>query len=378
MNKKFAIIFILLMLLTNNLIFAAGTIDYSIPAPTNVTLASDGTVTWVANTTSSVKYNKFRIRLLKRSATTDESSSTTTYTYSDYGSIKSCDGDERSYDMNIGSAGVYRVKVQAVNADGNYSTWTESTVDVAVSSDETSGGISTKGGYNWSTGGPYVNNNGNTNLFIGPDGSVSYSSNNYNNGYYSNANNQSGLNIYDKNSFNQAQVVSTPGNGYVNPNQYQGPNASSYTNNNYNSYSGSNKIPLTATNIEVGWHVNNSGKFYYQGNGNYIKNSWALIDDLYYRFDPYGYILVAEWFKDETNNCWYLLGTDGRMLVDWQFVSGKWYYLNPIRGTGYGILYTDAIVTINGKNYAFNSNGELIINSWYNGSYYGPDGARVS
>ena len=61
-----------------------------------------------------------------------------------------------------------------------------------------------------------------------------------------------------------------------------------------------------------------------------------------------------------------------------QLVSGKWYYLNPVRGTGYGVLYTDAIVTINGKSYAFNSNGEMIMNSWYNGSYYGPDGARVS
>ena len=100
------------------------------------------------------------------------------------------------------------------------------------------------------------------------------------------------------------------------------------------------------------------------------------LNNYYYRFDANAYALISKWFKDPTNNAWYYLGAEGKMLTGWQYISGIWYYLNPERGTNYGVMFCNCSVNIGGKYYAFNSEGGCILNGYFNGSYYGADGSR--
>ena len=65
------------------------------------------------------------------------------------------------------------------------------------------------------------------------------------------------------------------------------------------------------------------------------------------------------------------------MYTGWQCISGIWYYLNPQRGTNYGVMLSNTVAQINGKYYAFSQDGSMISNAWYNGRYYGADGAQV-
>ena len=88
------------------------------------------------------------------------------------------------------------------------------------------------------------------------------------------------------------------------------------------------------------------------------------------------------WYKDPSNQSWYYLAEDGKMLVGWQNIDNAWYYLNPNNGTGYGSLYMNTSLFIqdalsNGY-YAFGTDGRMIANAWYGGYYYGSDGRRTN
>ena len=369
--KKLMLLLTSFFIIVNTSLSFAATLDPNIPVPFNVTLTEDGTVSWSILKVSGVNYKRFQIRLLKRAMISSTSTSGVDYTWSEYGSVKAVNGDERSADISIGSEGVYRVKVRAVNADNNYSEWGQSTVDIAVTKDSASNTIIINGGYNWSSynqpGLVPGNSNQGTNLYIGADGSLQYSSNtNINNNQ--NIGTTNGLNIYNKNAFNQTIQQLNPNN--ATQTTEVGPGTTCVTNNR------SGQMPAYS-NQEMGWHVDNVGRFYNAGNGSYLVNMWALIDGKYYRFDTKGYAYQFAWFKDPQNNSWYYLGANGEMYTGWQFINGVWYYLNPQRGTNYGVMFANTVAQINGKYYAFNQDGAMISNAWFNGKYYGTDGAQV-
>lgn len=319
----------------SNINFAA-MLDTSIPAPNSVYLNSSGSVYWSVDSTSSsdseFKFKSFHIKLIKRYD--KYVSGAITYEYRDYGSTRTADGGDRSYDITFSSTGYYRVKVRSVNLNGNYSEWTESTEDVQVTSDDTSGGGSSSGG---SSSG------------YGPGYNPTYNSNQYGPGY--NQNYQNSNNIYN-----------------------YGPGVT--TGNNSNSHVANVASSGNFPSIEVGWHEDNNGRYYYLGNGMYMINTWAEINGSYYKFDQNGYIYRNTFFLEPANNCYYLLAPDGRMLTGWQQVNNKWYYLNPNRGSTYGVMYLNTVINDNGKIYALNSDGSMVSNAWYNGQYYGADGAR--
>ena len=379
MKKIVSLLTILFIILNTALVFAA-TLDPNIPTPYEVTLTEEGDVSWKIDKKEGYAYKKFQIRLLKRSTISSSSTTGVDYKWTETGSLKSVDGEERSADIVIGSEGVYRVRVRAVNVDNNYSPWGESQVDIAVTKDSSST-IIINGGYNWSgnnTAPGMAPGNGNqgTNLYIGADGSLQYSSSaNYNQNYASTV---GGLNSYNKNAFSQNIQQSNPN---INQANQVGPgqNTGNTTNYNYNGQGpgGSGQQIQAYNNNEMGWHVDNRGRYYVAGNGTYLVNMWALIDGKYYRFDANGYAYVFAWFKDAQNNSWYYLGANGEMYTGWQLINGIWYYLNPQRGTNYGIMLSNTVAQINGKYYAFNQDGSMISNAWFNGKYYGADGAQV-
>lgn len=132
----------------------------------------------------------------------------------------------------------------------------------------------------------------------------------------------------------------------------------------------------TSFSTEAGWHGDNYGRYYYVSNGTTLKNQWYLIGDSYYRFDENGYMISGRWFKDPANQGWYYLNDDGKMATGWKLTGGYWYYLCPLKGAYYGIMYANCSIPVDGKFYAFNELGACLMNTWYDGHYYGADGAR--
>ena len=451
----FTCVLILLFQFRNN-IYAAGINDPTIPAPTNVKLDNSGTVEWDAD--DNFSYKSFQISLLKRADLNDNG--TIVYEYKTSGSTKTAAGEDRSYNLIIGSVGYYRVRVRSVNLSGNYSNWTESTVDIPITEDDTSTPALNYGtSVSPMAGGPgvYTNTTGGYSSIIAPAGLVNNISNNqidnsprYSQvlspganeaamsnqnqtnvlgpGYTNQSTNISGINtnpitnannintnpitnannintnpITNANNINTNPITNnTQGSVYGPglPNNSQGINTNPITNaNNFRSNGGSSGIyaipaqTITGSNtptaggnnvnqgsgseIEIGWHVDGGGRYFYQGNGVYLKNTWAEIGGHFYRFDETGHAVINSWYADPTTKNKYLLDGEGKMLLGWQKKDGKWYYLNPNRGTSYGVMYFNSVLTIDGKIYAFNAEGVMVENAWYNGYYYGSDGARV-
>ena len=62
----------------------------------------------------------------------------------------------------------------------------------------------------------------------------------------------------------------------------------------------------------MGW----DGAWHYAVNVSFV-NTWAYI------MNPYA--------AEDQHKCdWFRFDAQGRMLTGWQFIDGKWYYLNPV------------------------------------------------
>lgn len=432
-RKIFTVIVLTLIITMVNIIgvFAAK-LDPSIPRfdPDTLALASDGTATFTAPVYSE-KWKRYDIQLMKR-VTTVSASTGIVYTYKTQGSIQHIDPTDNDYTFNISTTGYYQFQIRGVNLEGNYgdwvaiydnSTWSASKTQypgVAVSEDDISpgdggggGGGGAGGGYEY---GPGVVNQGYLPYgyqyaIIGPNGQILYNYGNNNNyqqqgagmqygpGYGMGDNINGGMtNLYPNTGASNYQQVPSPygdtsgQSGYNYNNQGAQVNQNGQTNPNYYSGGGMSTNPGTNTSgaspqitqgLEIGWHVDSNGRFYYQGNGVVLKGTWYLIDGSFYRFSNNGYILANQWFQDTTTGYWYYLGGDGRMLLGWQCINGTWYYFKPENGNGYGTMYRNTTLQITdgvwgSGNYAFDANGAAVMNAWYGGYYYGKDGKRAN
>ena len=403
---KFLIITILINLLSVNSISAA-ILDPNIPAfnPNLLVLSSDGSASFTPPVYVG-SWKRFDIQLLKR-VTTATLSGTLVYTYKTQGSIKHVEPTEKSYDFTISSIGYYQFQIRGVNLEGNYGPWTaiydnnlwvynkSMYPGVAVTEDDigVGGSIGSGTGVYWNDYyyGPGVNNYYSgynyQNGVIGPNGQIIY--NNGTNQYQANNNYPQVTSpyAYDNYQYNNGQNYQyNNGQNYqneqTNPNYYSGNYTNNYNNyNNYNYNSGS--TPQISQALEIGWHVDSNGRFYYQGNGVVLKSTWYFIDGNYYRFSDNGYVLANQWFQDNATGYWYYLNGDGKMLTGWQCINGAWYYFKPENGNGYGTMYRNTSLQITDRTYgtgyyAFDSNGVTVMNAWYGGYYYGRDGKRTN
>ena len=430
MKKKIINLLLLTLIITmvNVIGSFAAKLDPTIPSfnPDYLSLTSDGTATFVAPNYTP-KWKRYDIQLLKR-VTTISGSTGVVYTYKTQGSIQHVDPTETDYSFNISSTGYYQFQIRGVNLEGNYgewvaiydnSTWSSAKTHypgVAVDEDDISPGGSSSGGagsgsdYNYGPGvvNPGYLPYGYQYAIIGPNGQILYNYGNNNNyqqqygmqygpGYI--ANNGTN-NLYPNTGIPNYQQVPSPygdttgqyqnynngqgtqgyqggQNSQTNPNYYSGGGgASTSPNTNVNSAS-----PQITQGLEIGWHVDANGRFYYQGNGVVLKGTWYFIDGSYYRFSDTGYMLANQWFKDNSTGYWYYLGGDGRMLLGWQCINGTWYYFKPENGNGYGTMYRNTTLQITDAAwgtgvYAFDANGATVMNAWYGGYYYGRDGKR--
>lgn len=421
--------------LFSSLMVFGAKLDPTIPSfdANRLDLSADGTATFVAPTYAD-KWKRFDVQLLRR-VMTSSASTGVVYTYKTHGGIQHVDPEESEYTFAITSTGYYQFQIRGVNLEGNYgewiaiydnSTWSASKTSypgVPVSEDDISpgGGSSQSGsgigsGYDYNYGPGVVNQGylpyGYQYAIIGPNGQVLYNYGNNNNyqqqgigmqygpGYTIGGTNNGTNNLYPNTGISNYQQVPAPygdttnnQSGYNYNNQTAQVNQNSQTNPNYyngnssynNSYSpnvnNSSASPQITQGLEIGWHVDANGRFYYQGNGAVLRGTWYLIDGSYYRFSDNGYILANQWFQDNSN--WYYLGGDGRMLLGWQCINGTWYYFKPQNGNGYGTMYRNTTLQITDGvwgtgNYAFDANGATVMNAWYGGYYYGRDGKRTN
>lgn len=96
-----------------------------------------------------------------------------------------------------------------------------------------------------------------------------------------------------------------------------------------------------------------------QMDGTPAANMWVLVDNTWYYAGADGHA-VTGWLLDPNSNLWYFLGDDGAMKTGWHLDAqdGYWYYLNPENG--------DMMVgwqVIGGKSYYLNP--EVKEPTWY-------------
>ena len=402
--KCFLLCFIFLILYSKN--SNAAYLDPRIPTPSVISFSSNGMVYWAVGD-AKFKYKSFQLQLLKRTSTSK--GGVLTYVFKDSGSVKTQKFDEGlSYEFSFSSVGYYKVKVRALDLEGNYSNWSsEDDVDaIEVTEDDLSIGVSvsisnTTGSYGpgvyISTVDPSAYRN---NIIVLPDGTYIYNQTGQSIGNTSQqamgpgyvVNNQAATTLTPVTNASSAPIVPAPFN-INNSNQANQTNTISNTNNvssnngiqnaqvintsNTNNGSGGFKTPNITEGLEIGWHIDENGRYYYQGNGVVLKDNWYRIDDVYYVFDVGGYVIENQWYKDKSSGNWYYLGANGKMQIGWIELNGVWYYLNPNNGNGYGSMYANTSLYIKDAYYGFASSGAMVSNAWFGGYYYGADGKRT-
>lgn len=101
------------------------------------------------------------------------------------------------------------------------------------------------------------------------------------------------------------------------------------------------------------------GKWYYLKENGQAATKWTQIGDKFYYFkDPSGE-MQSGWFRADGN--WYCTNDDGSMKTGWAASKDKWCYLDETTG----IMKKNEWVTVDGKTYYFNINGEMVTGSRY-------------
>lgn len=137
---------------------------------------------------------------------------------------------------------------------------------------------------------------------------------------------------------------------------YQNSSALIYAKNNGISY----ELLDPDTPIVTGWQKLNGKWYYFDQNGEMLKNSW-LNDNGWYYLDGDG-VMATGWIK--VSNKWYYLNAHGLMLTGWQKINNVWYYLNTS-----GAMQT-GWKQIGNYWYYFNSSGSMRTGWLKSGNYW--------
>lgn len=113
---------------------------------------------------------------------------------------------------------------------------------------------------------------------------------------------------------------------------------------------GSGSSSQSGTSTVGGWTRDTRGWRYLAADGTVLKGQWEMIKNVWYYFGADGYMLTGwqfingKWYylneaesgmgamvtgwHQNLQGTWFYLGADGAMLTGWQLVNGVWYYLN--------------------------------------------------
>lgn len=139
----------------------------------------------------------------------------------------------------------------------------------------------------------------------------------------------------------------------------------------------------TTSSTASGWVKQDGSWYYFDGNGNLVKNAWQ--GSYYLKAD--GKMAQSEWIYDSSYQAWYYLKSDGSyarnawqgnyyLKSDGKMAKGEWVYDATYQAWYY--LTSDgsyAYSTWQG-NYYLKSDGKMAVNEWVDGGryYVGADG----
>ena len=91
------------------------------------------------------------------------------------------------------------------------------------------------------------------------------------------------------------------------------------------------------------WMKDSRGWWLRYSDGSYPKGSageyhWEKINGRWWAFGADGYLSTG-WIYDTFYQGWFYMDANQGMLTGWQFIDGKWYYLNPVSDGTRGIMY---------------------------------------
>ena len=133
----------------------------------------------------------------------------------------------------------------------------------------------------------------------------------------------------------------------------------------------------TTSSTTSGWVKQDGAWYYFDGNGNPVKNTWQ--GSYYLKAD--GKMAQSEWIYDDSYQAWYYLKSDGSyaystwqgnyyLKSDGKMAKGEWLYDSSYQAWYY--LKSDgsyAYSTWQG-NYYLKSNGKMAVNEWVDGGRY--------
>ena len=133
----------------------------------------------------------------------------------------------------------------------------------------------------------------------------------------------------------------------------------------------------TSSSTTSGWVKQDGAWYYFDGNGNPVKNAWK--GSYYLKAD--GKMAQSEWIYDSSYQAWYYLKSDGSYAYStWQgayylksngkMAKGEWVYDSSYQAWYY--LTSDgsyAYSTWQG-NYYLKSDGKMAVNEWVDGGRY--------
>ena len=133
----------------------------------------------------------------------------------------------------------------------------------------------------------------------------------------------------------------------------------------------------TSSETTSGWVKQDGAWYYFDGNGNPVKNAWQ--GSYYLKED--GQMAQSEWIYDSSYQAWYYLKSDGSyaystwqgnyyLKSDGKMAKGEWLYDSSYQAWYY--LKSDgsyAYSTWQG-NYYLKSNGKMAVNEWVDGGRY--------
>ena len=133
----------------------------------------------------------------------------------------------------------------------------------------------------------------------------------------------------------------------------------------------------TSSATTSGWVKQDGTWYYFDGNGNPVKNAWQ--GSYYLKED--GQMAQSEWIYDSSYQAWYYLKSDGPyaystwqgnyyLKSDGKMAKGEWLYDSSYQAWYY--LKSDgsyAYSTWQG-NYYLKSNGKMAVNEWVDGGRY--------
>ena len=133
----------------------------------------------------------------------------------------------------------------------------------------------------------------------------------------------------------------------------------------------------TSSATTSGWVKQDGAWYYFDGNGNPVKNAWQ--GSYYLKAD--GKMAQSEWIYDSSYQAWYYLKSDGSyaystwqgnyyLKSDGKMAQGEWVYDSSYQAWYYLTSDGSYVYSAWQGNYYLKSDGKMAVNEWVDGGRY--------